>query len=603
MRLIGRIIVIILALVGLVSVGLTGLVVWAVVSISSLTKGKIEQASTPDKVVLELDLEAGLRDGPSGRILDQLGADKALSLRDVVDGIDRAAHDDRVTALFATVGQTDMGLARAQEVRDAVIRFRASGKPTVVFSESMGEFGNGTLSYYLASAFGQIWLQPSGDVGLTGMMLESPFLRGTLDLLGVKPEFAGRKEYKTAIETFTEKQFSPANAEVMNAMLDSWSGQVIDGIAQSRKMPVDKVKSLFGTGPFLASEALQGGLVDKLGYHNDAWNWTVTAAHQTAKMGMGDYIAAQPKPKGTKVALIIGEGAIRRGKNSDGLLDDGDGIAAASFAQAIRDAVDDPKIKAILLRIDSPGGSYVASDTIWNEISRARRSGKPVVASMGNAAASGGYFIAMAADRIVAQPGTITGSIGVFSGKMVLADLWPKLGVAWDEAHRGDNAGIWSANRPFSPQEWDRMNTMLDHIYDDFTTKAAEGRHMPKDKLEALARGRVWTGAQAKGLGLVDALGGFDVARTELRQLLELNKNAPLDLVIFPRPRKPWEMVAQAIHSSNAVNTDPETRALLSTMRTLSPILKPLAQQWQAADPAQGALRLPMDVSVQDQRQ
>lgn len=582
MRRIGRFIIGSLAVIGLLFVVGIGLAVWAVVALHG--KG---EAKLPREMVLTLDLEAGFKDAPSRDPFAALSGETVYVTRDVVSGIDRAAKDPRVVGLFATLGHAEMGLARAQEVRDAVTRFRATGKPAVLFAETLGEFGNGTVETYLASAFGQVWLQPSGDVGLTGFMAESPFLRGTLDLLGVQPQFAGRKEYKTAIETFTEKKYSPAAAETINGLLDGWSAQVISGIAEGRHIQVDKVRALFGKGPFTSAEALSAGLVDRLGYRDEALN-AASADKQPEEVDVADYAAHPVKDKGTRIALITGEGAIQRG-TADSPLGGEEGFGSDTIAGALRDAIDDDGVKAILFRVDSPGGSYVASDTVWHEVRRARAAGKPVVVSMGNVAASGGYFVSMAADRIVAQPGTITGSIGVFTGKMVLADLWPKLGVSWDELHRGDNATMWSANKPFSPQAWDRVNALLDRIYSDFTTKAADGRKMPLDKLEPNARGRVWTGAEAKALGLVDALGGYDVAEAQLRELLKLPADAPLQMVAFPEPESPLEMLAK-LASRGGMAESKEAETLMRAARVLAPVVDKL----EAAGPRAGALRLPV---------
>ncbi|MCR6629813.1 MAG: signal peptide peptidase SppA [Magnetospirillum sp.] len=582
MRRFGRIIVATLAVIGLLFLVGIGLTVWGAIALHDKVG-----PSLPRHMVLTLDLENQFKDAPSRDPFATLTGEDTYVTRQVIEGIDRAARDPRVVGLFATIGQAHLGMARAQEVRDAVARFRASGKPAVLFSETMGEFGNGTVEYYLASAFGQVWLQPSGDVGLTGFLAETPFLRGTLDLLGVEPQFAGRKEYKTAIEVFTEKKYTPANVETLNGLLDAWSSQVVAGVAEGRKLPADKVRALFGKGPFLASEALSAGLVDKLGYRDQALD-AARGSGEPDEVDVAAYVAHSAKTKGTRVALITGEGAIQRGE-SDRPFGGEDGFGSDTVAEALRDAVEDDDIKAILFRVDSPGGSYVASDTVWNEVRRARAAGKPVVVSMGNVAASGGYFVAMGADRIVAQPGTITGSIGVFTGKMVLADFWPKLGVSWDEIHRGDNAPMWSPNRPFSPQAWERVNVMLDRIYTDFTNRAAEGRHMPVDKLEPMARGRVWSGAEAKGLGLVDALGGYDVAETQLRELLKLAADAPLEMVAFPEPESPLELLSK-LAARGGMAEDKGAETLLRAARVLAPVVDKL----EAMDPKAGALRMPV---------
>ncbi|MBF0325683.1 MAG: signal peptide peptidase SppA [Alphaproteobacteria bacterium] len=581
MRRVLRFIVGTFAVIGLlVVVGMIG-AIWGF----SALHDKVEPA-LPKKMVLTLDLESKIHETASSDPFAMLSGKREYVLRELVQALDAAARDPQVVGLFATIGQTQLSMAEAQEIRAAIGRFKESGKQAVLFAESMGELGNGTLAVYVASAFGKVWLQPSGDVGLTGFAAESPFLRGTLDMLGIQPQVVARKEYKTAPETFTEKRYSPAQAETLNGLLDSWSDQVITGIAESRKMPTEKVRALFGKGPFLAAEALAAGLVDHLGYRDEAWS---AAAFDTKikKVDLAAYGARQPKASGTKVAVITGSGTIVRG-DEEGPFGAEQGFHAGTIAQAFRDAVEDPAVKAIILRIDSPGGSYVASDTIWNEVRRARAAGKPVVASMGGAAASGGYFVAMGADRIVAQPGTITGSIGVFSGKAVLTEFWQKLGVSWDELHRGDNATMWSTNSAFSPQALERVNAMMEHIYADFTHKAADGRKIAKDKIEPVARGRVWSGADAKTVGLVDVLGGWTTTFEQVREVAGLERDAPLKLVAFPEPKKPWEMLGKVL--GGGLVGDESTRAMAKIAR----IIAPVAEQMEILDPQAGSLRMPV---------
>lgn len=542
MRRIGRILVTFLAVSGFVFLGLAGLGIWAAVHMAG-GDGK----DIPDRAVLSLDLDARFRDTPESNPLAQLSGERSYGLRRAVEAVDRAAADKRVTGLFATLGHSGLGLAGRQDLRDAVTRFRASGKPAVLFAETLGEGGSGTLDYYLASAFSQVWLQPSGDVGLTGLWVESPFIKGTLDLLGIKAQFSGRHEYKSAIDMFTETGFTPAHRENLGRLLDSWSEQIVAGIVAGRGLPEARVRELMGKGPFLAGEALAAKLVDKVGYRDQAWDALVgIGADRAEEIDLADYADHLDHPRGTKVALISGIGAIHRGESHHGLDGDGD-FGAQTVAEAFRDAVDDDKVKAILFRVNSPGGSYTASDTVHHEVSRARAAGKPVVVSMGDYAASGGYFVSMGADRIIAAPGTITGSIGVFTGKVVLDEFWKKLGISWDEMHRGDNAGMWSANQPFSPQAKARIDALLDHIYADFTGKASEARGMDGARMDKLARGRVWTGADAKESGLVDGLGGWSEALAQLRQVAGLKADEPLTLVEFPRPRKPWEVLADGL--------------------------------------------------------
>jgi len=568
MRRLGRFLVLCLAITGLlslVSVGLGGFVLYRLASPGA-------QGIVPARGVLTLDLESSFRALPDGDPMTALAGGRSYVLRDVIAGLDAAATDSRVTGLFATLGHSSLGLADAQDVRDAVARFRAAGKPAVLFAETIGDGASGTLDYYLASAFSQIWLQPSGDVGLTGMLAESPFVKGTLDLLGIKTQFFARHEYKSAIETFTQSHFSDAHRETLGRMLDSWSGQIVAGIASTRKLPVDKVQALVGRGPFLPAEAQSAGLIDRIGYRDEAWDSIAGKGEDAAEpVDLADYFAALPAPDGLKVALIQGVGEIHRGESRPGFDEDG-GFGATTIAQAFRDAIEDDEIKAILFRVDSPGGSYTAADTIWHEVARARAAGKKVVVSMGNVAASGGYFVAMGADRVLAEPGTLTGSIGVFTGKMVLSDLWPKLGISWDEMHRGDNAAMWSMNQPFTPEAEARINAQLDAIYADFTGKAVEGRQIPADRIDQLARGRIWSGADARVHGLVDGLGGWAEAIAAVREVSGLTPGSPLTLIDYPAPRKPWEVLAEVLGGGTVA----ERRVLTRAASVLEPLLPAL---------------------------
>jgi len=570
MRRLGRILVTLLAVTGLLTLGLVGVGVWAAVHFAgSGDKG------LPDQMVLSLDLEGRFRAQTEADPLAAFSGEHSYELRRVVEALDRGAADPRVKGLFATAGHATLGFADAQDIRDAVLRFKASGKPAVLFAETIGEGGSGTLDTYLASAFGQVWLQPSGEVGLTGIMAESPFLKGAFDLLGIKPQFSGRYEYKSAIEIFTETGYSPAHRENLGRMLDSWADQLVDGIAAGRRLSPDAVRGMIGKGPFLPAEAKAAGLVDLIGYRDEAWAAVIANAAGAEEADLADYAQQMGEGKGVKVALVSGVGAIHRGESHQGF-DGADDFGAQTVAEALRDAIDDEGVKAILFRVDSPGGSYTASDTVWHEVKRARAAGKPVVVSMGNVAASGGYFVAMAADRIIAQPGTITGSIGVFSGKIVLEEFWKKVGISWDEMHRGDNAAMWSANRPFSPQAQARLDALLDHIYGDFTGKAQDGRKIGADKMDKLARGRVWTGADAKAAGLVDDLGGWPQALAAVREVAGLKPDEALRLVDFPQPKKPWELLAELL-DSGSVSERRKVAGALSALAKLEPFLGRLA--------------------------
>ena len=493
-------------------------------------------------LILELDLTDGITEEPPADPVSAVLTMRRSRLADLLEGLRRARSDRRVKALVAKVGGRPMGLATVQEIRRAVEEFRDAGKLTVAWAESFGEFSAGNVPYYLATAFETIFLQPSGDLGLTGIAMERFFLRGTLDQLGIDFEVAKRHEYKSAAEQLTERSFSGPAREATERMAESITGQLTDAIAERRRIGKDEVRELIDQGPFLAAQAHEHGLVDELGYRDEVYTRVRKHAGADAIMlhlgryqrsrALAERVRKLPTPSPQHVALIYATGPIRRGRSGRGPLSGG-AMGSDTISAALRAATADDGARAIVLRVNSPGGSYVASDTIWREVVRARNSGKPVVVSMGDVAASGGYFIAMAADAIVAQPGTVTGSIGVLSGKPVLRELLGRIGVTTDSVAEGAHSEMFKPTRPWSEDEWALVNGWLDHIYDDFTGKVAAGRRMPADRVHELARGRVWTGADALANGLVDELGGLDRAAAIARRRAGLPASAPLR--IYPR--------------------------------------------------------------------
>lgn len=557
-----------LAIVGALAI-VTVLLVGCVVSFSFF--GASEEP-LPSRVVLELDFEEGLVEGIPDDLVAVMMMEGVPTVRDVVEAIDRAAGDRRVEALVARIGGGGIGLAHLQELRDAVTRFRASGKSAYAFAETFGEFGPGNGGYYLASAFSEIWLQPSGDVGLTGLMYESPFVRGVLDHLDVEPDLDQRHEYKNAMNYYTHTEYTDAQREAMQAIVDSQFSQIVRGIADGRDLDEAEVRERFERGPFLGEEALEAGLVDRLGYRDELKQAIDEAVTRSAtRVAALSYLgrAGRPHRRGTTVAWVHGYGAVVRGPSTYSPVDGSIQMGADTIARAMRRAVDDSRVRAILFRVDSPGGSYVASDTIWRETIRAREAGKPVIVSMGNLAGSGGYFVAMHADKIVAEPGTITGSIGVLGGKLVTAGFWDKVGVGWDSVQSSGNADMWSPRSPYDPTARERFQAGLDRVYDDFTTRVAEGRGLDLETVRRIARGRIWTGESALELGLVDALGGVDVALDLVRESLDLEANAPLRLKEFPRRRSELEMLAD-LYGIRGI----EGRAAARGLRGLQPLVR-----------------------------
>ena len=503
--------------------------------------GKITgQRTTP--LILELDLTEGVIETRPPDPLSAVMTRHQPTITDLLAGLRAARTDDRVKALVAKVGGKPIGLGVAQELRDAIITFRSSGKPTWAWAETFGEFSAGNVPYYLATAFDTIYLQPSGDLGLTGLAVERPFFRGTLDKLGVQMEVGARHEYKGAPEQLTERGFTPPNREATQRIAESVTSQIAEAIAERGKFAVPEASRLIDEGPYLAEQALAAGLVDALGYRDEVYAaLRKQVGTDPDLLFLGRYqrsreLASRAKrlaaPRPQAIALIQATGGIRRGRNGRSPLT-GTAMGSDSITAALRGATADPHVRAIVLRVNSPGGSYVASDSIWREVVRARNAGKPVVVSMSDVAASGGYFISMAADAIVAQPGTVTGSIGVFSGKPVISEMLGKAGVSTDSVVLGKHAAMFSTSRPFSADEWQIVDAWLDHIYADFTGKVAAGRGLSAERVHELARGRVWTGADAHERKLVDELGGVEVAADIARRRAGLPPSAPL--VHYPR--------------------------------------------------------------------
>ncbi|POM24655.1 Protease 4 [Actinomadura rubteroloni] len=504
-------------------------------SVVTLVRQARERRTAP--LVLELDLTDGLVETSPPDAVSALLSMRRTHLRDVLDGLRRARTDPRVKALVAKV-TPGLALAQAQELRDAVTAFREAGKLTVAWAETFGEGGQGTVPYYLASAFEQVWMQPTGELGLTGVALEEPFFAGAAEKLGVRPQFAKRSEYKTMANTFMERGYTPEHEESSRRLVESLGEQITADVAAARGRSAAEVRACVDSGPLLASEALSTGLVDRLGYRDEVY------AHVRAKVGgepllryVTRYQRTQsvarrlPQPgRRDGIALINGIGPIRLGRSGRGgpLPSQGPAMGSDTIGAAFRAAVRDEHVKAIVFRVNSPGGSAVASDAIWREVVLAREAGKPVVVSMGNVAASGGYYVAMAADTIVAQPGTITGSIGVVVGKAVVSDLLDRLGVGLGHVASGEHARMFSATKEFSDDEWARIDGSLDAIYADFTGKVADGRGLSRDRVHELARGRVWTGADARENGLVDELGGLDHAFDLARSRAGLRADAPV---------------------------------------------------------------------------
>jgi protease-4 len=530
----------------------------------------------PEQMFIKLDLDNISTETYGGNLLDELSNlnSQELLLHDAVKILSTAAKDDRVEGIYAKLNNTSLGIAQIQELRNAIENFGNAGKETILFSENMGAFGTGTAEYYLASAFKNINMIPTGEVGLTGLKAEIPFIRTPLDKLGIHPSFSSRYEYKTGATTFTDKDFSDVNKEGTEKLIESLYEQITSDIARTRGKKIDEIKGLINNGPYSAKEAFANGLIDNVTYLSDLSNLMEETHPETSLIQYNEYLEEiQPAENPLEVvleetinnnsqatpeiAVINAFGTILPGESKKHKIASSAKLGSDSFRRLLYSMENDDNIKAVVIRVDSPGGGYVPSDIIRQQI-ETLKVGKPVIISMGNVAASGGYFISIAGDKIVAEPTTITGSIGVYGGKMVVEEMWKKLGITWGSVSKGKNAGMASMNSDFTPSQREKFEKSLDNVYKDFTQKVATARNIPIKDMDKIARGRVWTGKQAIEIGLVDELGGLEKA-------IELAKTAITDLnlapadniktVRYPKPKTPEEMLLEFISTGKLPNS------------------------------------------------
>ena len=550
----------------------------------------------PEITVLSLDLSQGLLEAKPDNPLARITLRDTMDMRQFLDALQAAGRDPKVKGLVARLGRGSLGVAQIQELRDAIAAFHGQGKFAVAFTESFGEGGNGTLHYYLASAFQQVWLQPSGSLDMTGLAFESPFLRTALGKLGIEPRVGQREEYKGAMSALTDSQMPEPQRQNLQRLVDAWIGQIARGVAEGRGLASEDVLKLIDQAPFDGEAALGHGLVDQLGYWDQVADAVRDQAGDTSEiLTLADYERFRDKPEaeGAVLALIYGLGPVVLAQGENDPVFGRVVMGADTVAAAIADAVGDSQVEAIVFRIDSPGGSYVASDAIWREVQKAREAGKPVIVSMSNLAASGGYFVAAPAHKIVAQPGTLTGSIGVVAGKLVLSGLWDKLSINWDGVQAGANANFWSMNQDFSPEAWARLQRFLDRTYEDFTSKVAQGRGLDRDQVLQIAKGQIWSGEDALRLGLVDELGGLDRAFALARDAADLPSDAAHQIQVFPKQPDPIEQLLRDALGGNIEGLG--VGALVRALARVTRAVLPLVEAWEqiGADPRSRAVQVP----------
>jgi protease-4 len=555
------------------------LLVATVISVGAMLLLYIVVAQEPD-----VPAHATLVLSPSGDLPEVqpqfiLGGGGGLTVRGYVELIRKAKGDSRIAGILLKPGGINSPFwAKLQELRGALDDFKTSGK----YVHAWLEYG-GDREYYLSSVADRIYLLPSASLDLTGVASYEVFLRGTFDWIGTYPDFLHVGDYKTAVNTYLEKSFTPAHREMSESLNRSQYGQLVRAIADARQKKEDEVRALIDQGPFQPVDALRVGLIDDIAYE-DELDDMVAELRGAEFIDAEDYAAVSWEKTGvrrqSKIAVINATGVINSGSSGFDPVN-GAVIGSDSLVEYIRAARADRSIKAIVLRVDSPGGSSTASDVIWRELSISRENNRPVIVSMSDLAASGGYYIALGGDAIVAQPGTLTGSIGVYTGKFVTTGTLDKLGANIEATSSGKHAEIYSPDRRFTPEERKKIEESMQNVYDQFIERTAAARHMTPEKVDEVAQGRVWTGEQAKQLGLVDELGGLYKAIDLAKQRARISADEEVDLVVYPPHRSFYEVLADQLSSPvDRMKTAYASDALMQLLgprerRALSALLAP----------------------------
>ncbi len=508
------------------------------VSLSRVQK----ETKIPEKVILtadlgEIDTEYRL---VSPLMTSFLG--KKMTIFDMVIMLRKARDDERVKAVIFRTSGTELSYSQLRDLREAIKDFQKSGKKVYAFTDTFAEAGSGTKPYYLASACDAVYVQPSGMTGLTGFYSASMFFKGTLDKLEMEAQGGKRKDYKTYWNMFTEEEYTEAHRESVEDLIDSFLSTVASDIASDRGLSEEDVKNIMQGPPLEAEEALENKLVDGIMYRQDVENMVKKGTEDAKTVSFFKYdselrfssetISAELSPH---VAFIYAGGAVHRGKSDYSYEGEMQNTGSYTIAKALEDAAEDDEVKGIILRVNSPGGSAVASETIWNSVKKAAEK-KPLIVSMSSTAASGGYYIAAGAPEIVAQPLSVTGSIGVVYGKIYMKEFWKKIGITFDSSKNGEFADLLSPLESFSESQSDYVEKRLDAIYDMFVSRVAEGRKLHPEDVEKIAGGRVWSGADAAEHGLVDTEGGLRKTFSQMKEKLGLKEQETILLRTFPEP-------------------------------------------------------------------
>ncbi|MEO1567865.1 MAG: signal peptide peptidase SppA [Pseudomonadota bacterium] len=541
----------------------------------------------PDNIVLTLDLREDFADQapPVGfaAFSGQVG------FIDIMTRLESARSDDAVSGLYIRANDFGVGSARAEELRDAIRDFRASGKFVIAHSQG-SPLNAGASSLRSVSAADELWMQPGTEISVSGVAFETIFLKGLFDRLSVSAEIEQFYEYKNAPNVYKNDSYTEPHREAMTALAqDLWSVSTRD-ISDDRSLPVAQLTALLEAGPVPAEAALEARLVDKLGWPADAEQAALERAGETAElMAIASYTAPVAPARAPMIAVVGGEGGIVSGYANQDLFSNTVGFGSDTVAAAIREAGDDDRVQAIVFRVDSPGGSATASDQIWQAVEAAQAKGKPVIVSMGSVAASGGYYVSAGADHIVASETTITGSIGVFGGKFAVADGLEEIGVTSETITVGGTyADAWGTEA-FADDERALLRDALARTYDRFIGIVAEGRDLTRDEADARARGRVWSGQDALGLGLIDSLGGFRDAIERAKELADIDPETQVRLLYYPERREGFEALDGFLASTGDTT---ETLALISALAN-NPRFRALASDAAALNSGEVQARMP----------
>jgi protease-4 len=453
------------------------------------------------------------------------------------------------------IGSANLSVAEAEEIGTALKKFRKSGKFVIAHSQGFDAAGLG--DYLTAASADQIWMQPNSPFSAAGEGGAQVFLRGLLDKIQANPQIVKRSDYKSAADQFMEKTMTPADREQLTRLMQSWYDEATSGAAADRHLAHERIVAAFEASPQFTENARTAGLIDRIGYDDDAQNAALGRAGAGAKLvPMSQFVHVAKEGGdfafGPRIALIQAAGEIQEGSSGGGFFGGGDVIAGDDLSKAIRAAAGDKDIRAIILRVDSPGGSVSASDQILDAVKKAQAAGKPVIVSMGGVAASGGYYISLSANRIVAEPGTITGSIGVLTGKVSIDRSLALAGVGSASVGVGRNALYDSEFQPYTPDQLAALDREVDAIYADFTSKVAKGRKLPLAQVQDIAKGRVWSGADGRAHGLVDELGGLWTATDAAKKLAGIAPSERVSFRFYPRQRGLFEALSDLFGSSQA---------------------------------------------------